>query len=267
MKKIPLILCLSLALMGACAPSQSYEYPFQNPELSFAERADDLLGRLTLEEKISQLNYQSKEVERLGVPEYNWWNECLHGVARSGLATVFPQAIGLAATWDKDLMHRVAVVISDEGRAKYHDYIARGKRGIYQGITFWTPNINIFRDPRWGRGMETYGECPFLTGEMAAQFITGIQGDDPRYYKAIATSKHWGTIPVITRPSQPPSILRYTTARNPTATRSTPWSANTIFATPICRPSRKPLKKRRSRRSCAPITGCSTFPAAAVPRC
>ena len=182
---------LLILLIFSCNPSQDYEYPFQNPELSFEERADHLLHRMTLEEKISQLNYESKAIDRLGIHEYNWWNECLHGVARAGIATVYPQAIGMAATWDKDLMNRVAVSISDEGRAKYHDFISKGKRGIYNGITFWTPNINIFRDPRWGRGMETYGECPYLTGEMAVQFIKGIQGDDPKYYKAIATSKHF----------------------------------------------------------------------------
>ena len=166
-------------------------YPYQNPKLAFEERTEDLLSRLTLEEKIGMLNYESKAVSRLGIPEYNWWNECLHGVARSGIATVYPQAIGLASTWDKDLMNRVALSISDEGRAKYHNFLKNNKRGIYQGITFWTPNINIFRDPRWGRGMETYGECPYLTGEMAVQFIDGIQGNDTKYYKSIATSKHF----------------------------------------------------------------------------
>jgi beta-glucosidase len=189
MKKIAFLFLLGL--LFNCNSSNQYEFPFQNPELSFEKRADDLLSRMTLEEKISQLNYESAAIDRLGVPAYNWWNECLHGVARAGIATVFPQAIGMAATWDKDLINRVAVTISDEGRAKYHDFISKGKRGIYNGITFWTPNINIFRDPRWGRGMETYGECPHLTGEMAVQFINGIQGNDPKYYKAIATSKHF----------------------------------------------------------------------------
>lgn len=189
MKKIILTM-LSLVWVVACNPSE-HEFAFQDPSLSFDERADDLLSQMTLQEKIDQLNYESKAVENLNVPEYNWWNECLHGVARSGLATVFPQAIGLASTWDKDLMHQVAVSISDEGRAKYHDYIKKDKRGIYQGITFWTPNINIFRDPRWGRGMETYGEDPFLTGTMGVNFIKGIQGDDPKYYKSIATAKHF----------------------------------------------------------------------------
>jgi len=166
-------------------------HPFQNPNLPFEERTENLLGLLTLEEKIGMLNYESQAVERLGIPQYNWWNECLHGVARAGIATVYPQAIGLASTWDKDLMKRIALSISDEGRAKYHRFLKNNKRGIYQGITFWSPNINIFRDPRWGRGMETYGECPHLTGEMAVQFISGIQGNDSKYFKSIATSKHF----------------------------------------------------------------------------
>lgn len=185
-----LIFALFLIICFGCT-SDHEKFPFQNPDLSFEQRADDLLNRLSLEEKISQLNYESKAVPRLGIPEYNWWNECLHGVARSGIATVYPQAIALAATWDKDLMLHVGSSISDEARAKYNDYQSKNKRGIYQGITFWTPNINIFRDPRWGRGMETYGECPELTGEMAVQFIKGLQGNDPTYYKVIATSKHF----------------------------------------------------------------------------
>jgi len=193
--RYPLSKTVFLALVAwiitSCSREEKFQYDFQNPELPFEERVNDLLGRMSIQDKIDQLNYRSKAVESLGVPEYNWWNECLHGVARSGIATVYPQAIGLAATWDKNLMNRVAGSISDEGRAKYHDFLKKNKRGIYQGITFWTPNINIFRDPRWGRGMETYGECPHLTGEMAVQFIDGIQGDDPKYYKAIATAKHF----------------------------------------------------------------------------
>ncbi len=125
------------------------------------------------------------------IPEYNWWNECLHGVARAGLATSFPQAIGLGATWDEDLMFRVSTAISDEARAKHHDFVRKGSRLIYQGLTFWSPNINIFRDPRWGRGQETYGEDPFLTGKLAVQFVKGLQGDDPKYLKTIATLKHY----------------------------------------------------------------------------
>ena len=170
---------------------QKYEYPFLDPSLSFEERAGNLVSLMTLDEKISQLNYESAAIDRLGIPEYNWWNECLHGVARAGEATVFPQAIGLAATWDRDMMAGVSDVISDEARAKHADFVSRDKRGIYQGLTFWSPNINIFRDPRWGRGMETYGEDPYLTGEMAVQFIKGLQGDDPKYLKLVATSKHY----------------------------------------------------------------------------
>ena len=164
--------------------------PYQNPELSIEERVDDLVSRMTIEEKISQMTHRSAAVERLGIPEYNWWNEALHGVARNGIATVFPQAIGLAATWDTDLIFRAATVISDEARAKYNQALSRNKRGIYQGITLWSPNVNIFRDPRWGRGMETYGEDPFLTGEIAVQFIKGLQGDDEKYLRTIATPKH-----------------------------------------------------------------------------
>ena len=146
---------------------------------------------MTLEEKASQLLSASPAIERLGVPAYDWWNECLHGVARAGRATVFPETIGLAATWDTGLLFRVATAISDEARAKHHEFVRRGKRGIYQGLTFWTPNINLFRDPRWGRGMETYGEDPYLTSRMAVQFIRGLEGDDPRYLKTVATAKHY----------------------------------------------------------------------------
>ncbi len=164
----------------------------QQPNVqTFEERARDLVGRMTLEEKVSQMKDIAPAIERLGVPAYNWWNEALHGVARSGLATVFPQAIGLAATWDNPLMFRAATVISDEARAKYHEYIRHDSHGRYQGLTFWSPNINLFRDPRWGRGQETYGEDPYLTGQLAIQFIRGLQGDDPKYFKTIATVKHF----------------------------------------------------------------------------
>jgi beta-glucosidase len=179
--------CL-LPLLFSC---EGYRPSYQNIKLDFETRARDLVSRMSLEEKVSQLTHYADAVEHLGVPEYNWWNECLHGVARSGKATVFPQAIGMAATFDRDLMFRMADVTSTEARAKYHDYFSRGKHGIYQGLTFWSPNINIFRDPRWGRGHETYGEDPYLTGEMGVQFIKGLQGDDPRYLKTVATSKHY----------------------------------------------------------------------------
>ncbi len=146
---------------------------------------------MTLPEKVAQMVYDAPAIERLGIPAYNWWNECLHGVARAGVATVFPQAIGLAATWDVELMHRAATATSDEARAKHHEALRRGIRDIYSGLTYWSPNINIFRDPRWGRGQETYGEDPYLTGCMGVAFVRGLQGDDPNYLKAVATVKHY----------------------------------------------------------------------------
>jgi len=169
----------------------SYKFPFLNPSLSTEERVNDLVGRMTLEEKISQMVNQAAAIDRLGVPEYNWWSEGLHGVARAGLATVFPQAIGLSASWDKKMMFDVSTAISDEARAKHHNFARKGKRFLYQGLTLWSPNINIFRDPRWGRGQETYGEDPYLTGRMAVEFIKGLQGDDSTYLKTIATVKHF----------------------------------------------------------------------------
>ncbi|MBN2814577.1 MAG: glycoside hydrolase family 3 C-terminal domain-containing protein [Bacteroidales bacterium] len=183
---------LLLALLsGPVICQTTYQYPFQNPELPAEERAYDLVTRLTLEEKVTQFFNHSAAIPRLGIPEYDWWNECLHGVARAGTATVFPQAIGLAATFNEDLMFRVATAISDEARAKHHNFLKNNVRSIYTGLTFWSPNINIFRDPRWGRGQETYGEDPYLTGRMAVQFIKGLQGDDPKYFKTIATAKHY----------------------------------------------------------------------------
>jgi beta-glucosidase len=146
---------------------------------------------MTTEEKIGQMMNAAPAIERLGIPAYEWWNECLHGVGRAGLATVFPQAIGLGATWDEDLIFRVSTAISDEARAKHHEFVRNGSRKRYEGLTFWTPNINIFRDPRWGRGQETYGEDPFLTGRLGVRFIKGLQGDDPKYFKTIATVKHY----------------------------------------------------------------------------
>jgi beta-glucosidase len=154
-------------------------------------RIKELVSHMTLEEKVSQLSYTSAAIPRLGIPEYNWWNECLHGVARAGVATVFPQAIALGATFDEDLVREVASAISDEARAKYNEAIAHGNRGQYWGLTFWTPNINIFRDPRWGRGQETYGEDPYLTGRIGAALVRGLQGDDPDRLKAAACAKHF----------------------------------------------------------------------------
>ena len=164
--------------------------PYLDSRLPIERRVEDLVSRMTLDEKISQMMHQAPAIERLGIPEYNWWSEALHGVARAGLATVFPQAIGLGATWDEDMLFRVATVISDEARAKHHEFVRKNKRFLYQGLTLWSPNINIFRDPRWGRGQETYGEDPFLTGRLGVQFIKGLQGDDSVYLKTVATVKH-----------------------------------------------------------------------------
>jgi beta-glucosidase len=184
---------ISCSARIAVAPPSAGSEPLAhlNSDLPVDVRVDDLIGRMSLDEKISQTLHGSAAVERLGVPEYNWWNEALHGVARSGHATVFPQAIGLAATWDTELMYRVATAISDEARAKHHEALRQGSRDIYEGLTFWSPNINIFRDPRWGRGMETFGEDPYLTGRLAVEFVKGMQGDHPIYLKTIATPKHY----------------------------------------------------------------------------
>ncbi len=164
---------------------------YTDPSKSIDERVNDLLNRLTLEEKITQMLFYSSAISHLGIPEYNWWNECLHGVARAGVATVFPQAIGMAASFDQDLLYQVASVIADEARAKHHEFARHEDRGIYKGLTFWTPNINIFRDPRWGRGQETYGEDPYLTRKLGVAFIRGLQGDHPQYLKVAACAKHY----------------------------------------------------------------------------
>jgi beta-glucosidase len=164
---------------------------YKDESLSFEERAKDLVSRMNLEEKTTQMLFNSPAIPRLGIPSYNWWNEALHGVARAGTATVFPQAIGMAATFDEDLVFQIADIISTEGRAKYHEAQRKGDHGIYKGLTFWSPNINIFRDPRWGRGHETYGEDPYLTGKLGKAFIKGIQGNDEKYLKAAACAKHF----------------------------------------------------------------------------
>lgn len=164
---------------------------YLDPRADHTSRVADLIARLTVGEKIGQLMHASPAIPRLGIPEYNWWSECLHGVACAGRATVFPQAIGMAATWDKSLMHRAAAAISDEARAKYHAAIRRDNHHAFMGLTYCSPNINIFRDPRWGRGQETYGEDPHLTSHMGVAFVRGLQGDDPRYLKLVAIPKHY----------------------------------------------------------------------------
>ena len=188
---MPAIRVVALLAAAVAGGATAQTPAWQDPSLPVERRAADLVGRMTLEEKVSQMMDRAPAIDRLAIPEYNWWNEGLHGVARSGLATVFPQAIGFAATWDSSLVFRMASVISDEFRAKHEDYVRRGEHQRYQGLTVWSPNINLFRDPRWGRGQETYGEDPYLTGRLAVPFIRGLQGDDPRYLKTIATVKHF----------------------------------------------------------------------------
>ena len=198
---VPIACALALvAIASSVATAQTPVVPpltsaprvaWLNEALPFKDRVDDLVGRMTLDEKVSQMKDVAPAIERLGVPVYNWWNEGLHGVARAQLATVFPQAIGFAATWNDSLVFKMATVISDEFRAKYHNYLRQDSHQRYQGLTIWSPNINLFRDPRWGRGQETYGEDPFLTGRIAVPFIRGLQGDDPKYFKTIATVKHF----------------------------------------------------------------------------
>lgn len=188
MKNFLVTFCFSAVALVATAQSE----PYKNPGLSPSERAWDLLKRMTLEEKVSQMKNGSPAIERLGIPAYDWWNEALHGVARAGKATVFPQAIGLAATFDEQAVYETFNMVSDEARAKYHDFQRKGERGGYKGLTFWTPNINIYRDPRWGRGMETYGEDPYLTAQMGLSVVKGLQGDGTgKYDKTHACAKHY----------------------------------------------------------------------------
>ncbi|MDR2414098.1 MAG: glycoside hydrolase family 3 C-terminal domain-containing protein [Odoribacteraceae bacterium] len=186
--KTRLLFLLLLVSVAACKSSLP---PSLDTRVDFEKRVDDLVARMNLQQKIDQLRYDAPGIDSLGIPPHNWWNEGLHGVARDGIATVFPQAIGLAATWDEEFLYLVGDVISTEARVKHREHAERGERDIYQGLSFWSPNINIFRDPRWGRGMETYGEDPFLTGSLAVQFIRGLQGDDPRYLKVISGVKHF----------------------------------------------------------------------------
>jgi len=167
------------------------KYPFQNPQLPLEERAQNLVDLMTLEEKAGQLLHEAMAVPRLGIPQYNWWNECLHGVARAGKATIFPQAIGMAAAFDKDLMETIASAIAIEARAKFQEASKKGNTGQYNGLTFWTPNVNLFRDPRWGRGQETYGESPYLSGALGKAFVKGLQGEDPDHLKTAACAKHF----------------------------------------------------------------------------
>jgi len=183
----------AIALLFFCFNiySQNYIYPFKDPSIAVDQRVDDLINKLSLEEKSQLMLYNSPAIERLGIPEYNWWSEALHGVGRAGEATVFPQAIALAATFNPELIYRIADVISDEARAKHHAAVEKGYRAQNMGLSFWSPNVNIFRDPRWGRGQETYGEDPFLTSVMGQAFVRGLQGDHHTYLKVAACAKHY----------------------------------------------------------------------------
>jgi beta-glucosidase len=182
---------LSILLVTVAGAQPAKPLPYLDPSLPTEQRAADLVSRMTLDEKVSEMRNSSEAIPRLNVPAYDWWNEGLHGVARSGYATMFPQAIGMAATWDAPLFKQLATVISDEARAKNNEALRHDNHSIYYGLTFWSPNINIFRDPRWGRGQETYGEDPFLTAQLGVNFVEGMQGDDPKYYRVIATPKHF----------------------------------------------------------------------------
>jgi|HubBroStandDraft_1064217.scaffolds.fasta_scaffold13002_1 beta-glucosidase len=186
--QVAIILLLSLARSAAQTASSA---GYLDPSQPINVRVDDLISRMTLEEKATQLVNQARAIPRLQVPAYDWWSEALHGVANAGTATVFPEPIGLAATFDPALIHEMAVVIGTEARAKHNQAVRAGRRDIMEGLDFWSPNINIFRDPRWGRGQETYGEDPFLTGRMGVAFVTGLQGDDPKYFRVISTPKHF----------------------------------------------------------------------------
>ena len=184
------VLFLSLIVVGAAAQNTGKAL-YLDPSQPINVRVDDLIKRMTLEQKASQLVNQARAIPDLQVPAYDWWSEALHGVANAGTATVFPEPVGLAATFDDPLIHEMAIVIGTEARAKHNQAIRAGRRDIMEGLDFWSPNINIFRDPRWGRGQETYGEDPFLTGRMGVAFVTGLQGDDPKYFRVISTPKHY----------------------------------------------------------------------------
>jgi beta-glucosidase len=185
------VIFLPLHISGQQTQPQTGTFPYKNPELPMDQRVEDLIGRMTLQEKVDQMRDHAPAIPRLDVPKYDWWNEGLHGVAFAGVATNFPQVIGMAATWDTNLVHHMGQTISTEARAKYNEAMREGDHEMFFGLTFWAPNINIFRDPRWGRGQETYGEDPFLTGRMAVTFVTGMQGDDPNHLRVVSTPKHF----------------------------------------------------------------------------
>ncbi|HEY6375793.1 MAG TPA: glycoside hydrolase family 3 N-terminal domain-containing protein [Edaphobacter sp.] len=211
------------------AGAQDAQKPaYLNTGLPAEQRAADLVKRMTLEEKATQLVNQARAIPRLNVPAYDWWSESLHGVARNG-TTEFPEPIGLGATFDTAAIHQMAVVIGTEGRIKHVQAVRAGHSNIFEGLDFWAPNINIFRDPRWGRGQETYGEDPFLTARMGVAFVTGMQGDDPKYYRVISTPKHFAVH----------------SGQSPRVTARTSMSASTTNSIPTCPRSAPPLPKLR----------------------
>ena len=216
---------------------------------AYKKRAHDLVAQMTLEEKVSQMLHDAPAIERLGIPAYNWWNEALHEVARAGTATVFPQAIGMAASFDRELIRAVADAISTEARAKFNVQRRQGDTDIYKGLTMWAPNVNIFRDPRWGRGHETYGEDPYLTGQLGAAFVKGMQGDDAEHLKVAACAKHFAV-------HSGPESMRHTFNAEVTQ--------QDLFETYL--PAFQTLLSRRPawKRSWAPITGSTGSPAAAA---
>lgn len=243
MKRILIGLSISVCLLHTVsAQAQIVPLPYQDPRLPAEQRADDLLGRLTLEEKVSLMMNGSPAIKRLGIPQFEWWSEALHGIGRNGFATVFPITTAMAASWNDALVYRCFAAASDEARAKNNEAKRRGEIGRYQGLSFWTPNINIFRDPRWGRGQETYGEDPWLTSRMGIAVVRGLQGmqfDGTPCPTAMATSSCW---PV-------PSTSPYTAARSGTATSST--SSSCLSATsgrPTCPPSRPWCRRPTSAR-------------------
>jgi beta-glucosidase len=189
--RVAAVCCILVCVTFAQNMPSAEKALYLDPSKPLSVRVDDLISRMTLEEKASQVVNQARAISRLEVPAYDWWSEALHGVANAGTATVFPEPIGLAATFDVPLIHDMAIVIGTEARAKHNQAVRAGRRDIMEGLDFWSPNVNIFRDPRWGRGQETYGEDPFLTGRMGIAFVTGLQGDDPKYFRVISTPKHF----------------------------------------------------------------------------
>ena len=190
-RSFAVVFIFSFLIPAGVLRAQTSPPVYKDPSQPIDQRVDDLVSRMTLEEKVSQMQNVATAIPRLGIPEYDWWNEALHGVARAGIATVFPQAIGLAATWDQNLIHDVGDVVSTEARAKHNEAVRNNDFSRYKGLTFWSPNINIFRDPRWGRGQETWGEDPFLTGLLGTAYVRGLQGNDPKYLKVVSTVKHF----------------------------------------------------------------------------